>query len=242
MALRKDLLPIPFVIAFLCTVWFLTPPRGEEAKKFLSPPPEYIEHFHLGFKESMADSLWLRWIQDSDFCQTYFESKKNEPLADERKANDDLLLANPRHKICDSSWGFKMLDAITRLDPRFLMPYMAGAVTLSVLVEDYEGASILFDRGLQYYPNDWKLLYRAAYHYQFDKKDLPKAAATLIRAGENGAPPWVISLASRLYTRAGQIELGISTLEAFKKFAEGNKEAVEKIDKRIAELKAQLDK
>ncbi len=207
---------------------------------YLNPPPEYIEHFHFGFRESLADSLWLRWVQDVDYCQLYGDQNRELGREEISNAKNNPLTANPRHKNCDGSWGFKMLDAVSKLAPRFEMVYLAGAPALSILVEDYTGASVIYDRGLEQYPNDWKLLYRAAYHFQFDVKDFKRAAELLTRAGDSGAPLWVKSLASRLYTLTGQIELGLSTLESYRKTLDGNEEAIKKVDERIAELKRQL--
>src|SRR5262249_50094268 len=143
---------------------------------------------------------------------------------------------------CDSSWGFKMLDAVTKLDPKFLMPYLAGTMTLSVLVEDYDGASKIFERGLQVYPDDWKLNYRAAYHFLFDKQDLKRAAELLSHSADVGGPFWLRSLAARLYDKIGQLELGISSLMEFRKsYTDGGPGLVE-LDKRIAAMRAELEK
>ena len=233
--IQKLALPVVTLIFFGLTIFLSSPSTSTSVNKFLSPPPEGAEYFHFGFRESMADSFWLRWIQDSDVCQTYGEAKS---VGDEHK-DTDKLTANPRHKNCDQSWGYKMLDVVSKLAPRFSMVYWAGAPTLSILVEDYEGSTALYERGLKVYPNDWKLLYRAAYHFQFDKKDLPRAAELLNRAGDNGAPIWVKSLAARLYTAAGQLELGVSTLEAYKKTLTDDA-AIKKVDARIQELRRQL--
>lgn len=232
----------PFILTllfFAALTVVLHPKNALTAEnKFLAPPPEHLEYFHFGFRESMADSLWLRWIQDNDSCQTYLAPAR--PLIAVREDADDVLITNPRNKICDQSWGFKMLDAITRLAPKFLMPYIAGAITLSVVVEDYEGATVIFERGLVQYPNDWSLLYRAAYHFLYDRKDLPRAASLLQRSVDNGAPSWINSLASRLYTRVGQVELGLESLMAYRKTLD-HPGAIKEVDKRIADLKRQLE-
>jgi hypothetical protein len=212
-------------------------PDGK-GKQFLTPPPEYVEYFAFGFRESMADSFWLRWVQDSDTCMTYASSQKltESHIGEENKWSREI-----RHKNCDNSWGFMMLDSVSRLAPKFKMVYLAGAPTLSILVEDFKGASAIYERGLKEYPQDWQLLYRASYHYQYDRKDLPRAAELLRRAGEHGAPEWVKSLASRLYSAAGKVELGIATLEEYRKTIDPeNTEALKKVDERIAELKRKL--
>ncbi len=207
-----------------------------ESEKFLYPPPEHLEQFTFGFRESMADSFWLRWIQDSDNCQTYLKPiEKLEPNLD----NKDDRLYSPRYKNCDNSWAFKMLDTVTKLAPKFKMPYLAGAISLSVLTEDYAGAGVIFERGLTAYPHDWSIAYRAAYHYLFDVKDLKKAAELLLIAGANGAPDWVRLLASRLYTQNGQLELGLTILENHRR-VQTDEKVIESLDKRITELRTKL--
>jgi hypothetical protein len=215
---------------------------ASSSERLLVPPPENIENMQFGFKESVADSFWLRWVQDADTCYTYGPTADAGPEISEAppdKSSD--ITYNPRHKICDYSWAFKMLDAITKLDPKFKMPYMLGAPALSVLVEDYKGASVIFERGMAAYPDDWLITYRAAYHFLFDEKDLKKAASLLIRAADRGGPNWLRSLAARLYSKVGQLELGLTTLMDYRKALTEEKQIVE-LDRRIAALKAELDK
>lgn len=217
-----------------------------KTERYLNPPPEYIEFFHFGFPDSMADSFWLRWIQDSDTCQTYLAPVVYNPDSVKEQGGVFDLVTIPRHKVCDNSWSFKMLDTVTKLAPKFDMPYLAGASALAILVEDFAGASIIYERGIREFPERWQLLYRAAFHYQFNLKDLPKAAELLLEAADRGAPIWVRSLASRLYTAAGQYEMGLSVLESYRKTIDPeNKEAVEAVDQRIREFqekKLQLEK
>lgn len=205
--------------------------KATDADQFLYPPPEHIEHFSLGFNEAMADSFWLRWIQDSDSCQTYFKAVEHyNPEVKEE------TYYSPRYKNCDNSWAFMMLDVVTKLAPKFKMPYLAGGISLSVLTEDFVGATELFERGLKAYPDDWSIAYRAAYHYLFDLKDKKRAAELLLQAQKNGAPDWVQSLAARIYSEEGEIELGISILENYRKSLKDEK-ALKSVDQRIADLR-----
>ncbi|MBS1970782.1 MAG: hypothetical protein JSU04_10765 [Bdellovibrionales bacterium] len=127
-----------------------------------------------------ADFLWIRAIQDFDYC-------------------DQQIAKN----LCvGKGWLYRMLNAITELSPKFRMPYATGAVALSVMVSDVEGAAQIFDKGVREFPNDWPILYRAAYHSLYEVKDKKKAADLFIRAGRNGAPPWVFSLAGGLYNES----------------------------------------
>jgi hypothetical protein len=225
------------ILAFFALTWVFgadVPVERPGGRQFLAPPPEHMELFSFGFNDSVADSLWLRWIQDGDTCQTYSGAENPNPIQGQTGE-----FANPRHKVCDNSWAFKMLDQITRVAPKFNMPYQAGAITLSVLVEDYDGAKIIFDRGIAQFPNDWHLLYKASYHYLYDRHDLTRAAELMVQAQKAGAPPFLTLLAARLYTKSGQAEIGIKTLEEYRKGLTDEKD-IAKIDVRIAELKKQM--
>ncbi len=153
---------------------------------FIAPPP-LIEFFSFGFQAPVADSLWIRTIQDFDYCE--------EQIAENTcKGN---------------SWLYQMLEAITNLAPDYKIAYSNGALALTVLISDYTGASKIFDKGVSMYPNERYLLYSAAYHAMIEEKDNSKAAGLLIRAAQNGGNSWFYSLAARLYTDNGQRDLAI---------------------------------
>lgn len=157
----------------------------------LIAPPPLVEHMSFGFGEVLGDLMWIRAVQDFDYC-------------------DKSVAKN----VCqNNSWLYKMLDAITNLSPHFRIPYAAGALALTVIITDIEGATKIFDKGVNAFPHDWPILYRAAYHYMYEVKDNKRAAELLIQAGKNGAPPWVFTLAGRLYSDAGNLELAESVLQ-----------------------------
>lgn len=156
-------------------------------KRHLLPPPPYVEKFSFGYQGLMADAFWLRAIQDFDYCE--------QEIAE---------------RVCrNQSWLYKMLDTATQLDPKYRMVYSMGAVALSVIITDVMGASLLFDRGTQNFPEDWQILYKAAYHALFEEKNELKAAQLLTQAAKYGAPPWAYSLAVKLYTEGGKREVAL---------------------------------
>jgi tetratricopeptide (TPR) repeat protein len=191
----------------------------ESQWRILTPPPPHIEKMSFGFSDVMADSLWLLYIQDLGECEILGRRK----LWEQRK--------------CDRGWSFLMLDAITNLAPRNWMPYATGAITLSVLNGDVEGAHKIFEKALRNFPNDWIILYRASYHYLEDMKDKKGAAELMARASAAGAPPWLKSLASRLYSESGEIDLALSNLKSYRDGLTDPKLALQ-VDRRIAELEA----
>ncbi len=234
--MERSISPIHWVVlvAAFTVTWWTAKIQLRSDKRFLAPPPEHMELFTFGFADAFADSLWLRWIQDSDYCQTYAGIAPAKPIEEK-----DDTFKNVRNKICDNSWSFKMLDAITRIAPRFRMAYANGAISLSVLVEDYEGAKVIFDRGTAAFPNDWDILYQASYHYLFDRHDLKTAADLLDRARKAGGPWWFSLLASKLYSKSGQIEIGIKTLRRYRETLKDERQ-IKDLDQRIETLEKQL--
>ena len=152
---------------------------GETREKVL-PPPEGLILVHFGFNEIISDLLWLTYIQHSWDCY--------------------------KAKLCYQDWGYRVLDQASQLAPRFKALYVWGATGLSIMLDDDYGAKVIFDRGLEQYPKDWVLNYRAGYHYMIELEDNKTAARLLNVSSENGAPFWTKSLAARLYERSGEFE------------------------------------
>lgn len=190
-------------------------------------PPQHIERFAFGYQELLADILWLRSIQDFEYCG-------------EHKAHDEYSQDFKRTlTICEKGWIYHMLDAVTRLAPRMQIAYTRGAVALSVIVNDREGAAELFTRGGKALPESWYVHYCAGYHFSIEMKDYAKAAYHLNEAAKHGAPHWVILLSARLASQAGLAEFGMKALESFYKdtpFTEWPARA----QTRYQELEAQL--
>lgn len=191
------------------------PPRRHMAAEFA--PVKGSEQFVFGYRMMFADTLWLRAIQNLDQCR-FTDDSEQIPLSApiDFQASDRMgqLLGSERKPAkCHLGWVYQMIDRVTDADPRFYVPYVAGATNLSVIVGDREGAKRIFDKGLSQFPRDWNLAYRAAYHYLYEIGDIERAAELLNKSGQLGAPWWVFSLAARLYTKRGQAELAKGVLE-----------------------------
>ena len=155
-------------------------------------PPKSIQYFVAGFKIQIADSLWMRAVQDFDYC-----SKK---IAE---------------NVCEgNSWLFSVLDLSSTLDSR-LEPimYQTGGLALSILVGDVEGGAKFFERGVRIYPDNWQIVYAAAYHAWYEEKNVSKAARLYLRASQIGAPSWTQGLAARLASEGGDQEFADKVLE-----------------------------
>lgn len=155
-------------------------------------PPKAIQHFTAGFKIQVADSLWMRAVQDFDHCS-------------------NRLAEN----VCEgNSWLYSVLDLASTLDSR-LEPvmYQTGGLALSILVGDVEGGAKILERGSRVYPDSWLIAYAAGYHALYEEKNKTKAARYYLRASEKGAPDWTRVLAARLASEGGDIEFADKILE-----------------------------
>ncbi len=223
---------LPALVLFLgaaLTVVLRQPMRTEDRINLnLIPPPQGIQRFTFGYDEVMADTLWLRVIQDFHVC----ESAKDGIARMADRVNDE--------SICSLGWVYKMVDSITDLAPRWKLPHSRGAMLLSIVVDDRAGATRIFQKGLQRFPFDYQLNYGAAYHYIWEEKQPEKAAPLLIRAAQAGGPPWMYSLAGKLYSEEGKLDLAIEVMEQGLKDRKNEKTA-DRIEKRLAELKARRE-
>lgn len=123
--------------------------------------------------------------------------------------SETLLKSDIKHYQKDDlhSWMFLRLKLITTLDPYFYIAYLYGAVYLSIVKDDLVGASYIYEKGLDIYPDDFHLNFNAGFHFYYEVGDYPKA----IKAFENAkkspkSPPHLLSLLSRLKASEGSLE------------------------------------
>ncbi|WP_413293260.1 tetratricopeptide repeat protein [Bdellovibrio sp. HCB185ZH] len=204
------------IFAFVLIVFsqFYSSSLNSHKNAFIAPPP-MLERFTFGYGEIMADSLWVRLVQDLDYCEQ----------------------AIAKNTCRNNSWVYHMVDTTTNLSPKFRIAYAVGGLALTILITDIEGATKIFDKSVAAFPKDWPILYRAAYHYLYEVKDSKKAADLLIQAANNGAPPWTRTLAGRLYSDSGNIELAEKLLEEMKASGQ-DKELIERLEQKIRDMKS----
>ncbi len=154
-------------------------------------PPNIIKQLSAGLNSQLSDSFWLRANQDFDYC----DQPKNKT------------------ECSGKSWLFHMLDLVTDLDSNFKEAFFYGALALTVLISDYDGASKIFDKGTAKFPKSWTLLYAAGYHALFEEKNSVKASKLYFEAAKHGAPTWVNAMAGRLAAEGGAKEYAAKILE-----------------------------
>jgi len=126
--------------------------KQETATNFHS---EFLKIFSLGQKRLLSSLLWTRTLLESDL---------------DHYASRDL-----------NSWLFLRFKTIVNLDPNFYEAYLYGGQYLSIIKDDIEGASVLYQEGLKKYPDDYWLNYHAGYHFLYEMKDFKRAKISYTR-------------------------------------------------------------
>lgn len=163
-------------------------------------PPALIRHFSFGFPDFYADLLWIRLIQNIDFCN----AQQGIPKYDGRTSYQ-----------CEKGWSYKMTDTLTELAPRFLVPYLISSSIMSVIMGDREGAKKIYDKGIRRFPDNWKLFFNAGYHYLLELQDQEKGAELFLRAAQNGGPLWLYDLSAKQYEESGKFLMARQILQEF---------------------------
>lgn len=188
-----------------------------QVKDFIAPPP-LIEHYSIGMRPQLADLFWIRSLQDFSYCE------------------EQIF-----RRVCrGNSWLFQMLNTTVTLDPEYKIVYSTGGLALTIIISDYAGASIIFDKGVEKFPEDWPLLYKAGYHALYEERNFVKAEDLYRRAAENGGPDWIYKLADRLNSKQGRIALGERMLQDLIK-REEDEVFIERMREKIEEVKNQPD-
>ncbi len=96
----------------------------------LLPSGEFMRIASLGYRELMADVLWLQAIQ---------------------MMGDRTLTEESGHRL------YYILDRITTIDPKFVRAYEAGSQALCILVVMPEESNRLLEKGMRHNPQEWML-------------------------------------------------------------------------------------
>lgn len=176
---------IIFIFISIVNYFFINSLTSPSDRGRLVCVSEYTKYFSFGNSTQLSDLFWLRFLQEVDAFNEF-------KIAEAHLCPDKT-----------SSWHYHTINLGMELDPKFYEMAAIGPLIISVTISDSAGASKLFDKAVKNFPNDWKILYQASYQAQFEEKNLKKAADLLFRAGQNGAPRWVMSLSGGLFNEAG---------------------------------------
>ncbi len=198
----------PILIGFIIFA-NLTFNGPQEQNALMLAPPNSIQYFTMGYTETFGDVLWLGAIQRSDGCEQHRGGSSTD--------SNGRRMGLDRTPSCHLGWLYHMLSLVLDLIPRFYYAARVGPVILSVIVDDIAGATLLFEKAMVNFPDDWVIMTRAGYHFVFELEDERRGAALYLRAAQLGAPQWMALYAAKLYDRSGRRELARSVLVDFLK-------------------------
>ncbi len=201
-------------------------------------PSTTILNFTLGYKNSVAGSFYLNYLQYSGICE---QNPEQAPSNNQGNTLGNILDFDMPPSRCNLSWSYHMLDVISEMVPRFRSIYILGGVVLSVIVDDREGARRIFEKGLKYFPNDQNLNFRAGYHYLYEIQDKKRAAELFNVSLKNGGAGWLASLIAGIYTESGQTQIAKVLLEDFLR-TEPTGYAKQRAEQKLKEIRAILAK
>ncbi len=180
----------------------------EKPKALVIPPSPSIRYFTMGYTETVGDSWWLTAIQSLNVCEQDRGASSFAPSGNR--------IGLDRTPSCSYGWVFHVLNLIIELIPRFHFVAVNGPIILSVIIDDIDGATVLFEKAIKLYPNDWVILSRAASHFASEVEDRQKAALLFLRAARLGAPPWMALYAAKLSSKEGLHFFSRRILEEFR--------------------------
>jgi len=223
---------------------------SDAIKSLLFIPDHRILHIlALGDNALAADLLWVRsvfYIAANDLeekQEEHYKDLRTKALvtADTVKSTDPLqtdFRSNPTmHSLFfwnlnseDLPQLLTLAETVTDLDPRFVTPYVHGAMNLGLFAGRYEEAIKLLDKGVRNCPDNWEPNYYRGFLRLFYLNDKAGAAADVTEAAKKtNAPTIVIQLAAALTVGAGEREQAIDFLRSLREVTD-DEQLQKKID------------
>ena len=150
------------------------------------PDGQILKVAALGYREVVADVLWLQVIQ----------------------------AMGDRHVSPETGqWIYRALDVVTTLDPTFVRAYEAGAHALCTVVVMPEESNRLLEKGIRHNPQEWRLPFLLGFNLYFELGDNQKAAEAMTMAAQiPGAPEIIARLAAKLLVSAKSPQQAVELL------------------------------
>jgi tetratricopeptide (TPR) repeat protein len=131
-----------------------------------------------GNKRLITDLMWVQTLLESDM---------------EHYSKKDL-----------SNWMFIRFNTISVLDPYFYQNYIWGGQYLSIVKDDLVGAAKLLEKGVHYFPDDYRLNYTLGFTYYFELNDYQKGLKFLEKVQHHPkAPTYMPSIVMKLKAELG---------------------------------------
>ena len=193
-ASAKRLLPFVFAGVCLCVAIIAVQMQLDEARAGIPklqqlsylPNGSVLKIASLGYREVVADFLWLQVIQ----------------AMGDKQVPEEV-----------GQWIYHALDVVTTLDPKFVLAYEAGGHALCTIVVMPEESNRLLEKGIRHNPQEWRLPFLLGINYFFEFGDNQKAAdAMALAARVPGSPDIVARFAARMLVSAKSPQQAVDLL------------------------------
>ena len=210
------------VLLMAVTTWGLVSiPRQKmtavNQEKIINFHPRFLSILSLGHDRFLSAIYWIMAMIQSDIDRSQKEG--------------------------ELSWMYYRFLQIAHLDPFFYENYSEGGLYLSVIKDDVLGAKILFEKGLQFYRNDFQLNYYGAFNDFFeldDKNSALKKYRRLLTLPESIKFPYLYTLTAKIQSKSSGIKEAEKTLEMILRTVR-HKRVREKILEALYSIKARRD-
>jgi len=178
------------------------------------PKGEYLKVAALGYRQLVADLIWLKAVQH---------------FGKGRQTTEGYL------------WAYHAVDVLTDVDPKFAFAYQAGGIILGVWANLPQESIALLTKGMRHNPEVWELPFYVGYDYFYELHDPVQAAKYLRIASElPGAPAYLPNLAARMTVEAGDPDAALEFLERVYEQSQDERMR-EALTKRMKEVIAEKD-
>lgn len=226
MSISKYLNPFRelFLVSFFLLSSFFIGNKFEKPSIFINKQSSslninntFLTYFNLGQKRLISSTLWVSTILESDH-----DHYKNRDL---------------------NSWMFLRFNTIGNLDPLFYEVYAFGGPYLSIIKDDILGASLIYDKGINQYPNDFSLLRDSGFHYYFEVGDYNKALKSYARLKNHPKTNYIMATTlARLEAGEGNLEDAFTILSnQYSKIEDKESLLAKKISSFLYAIRAELD-
>jgi len=141
----------------------------------------------FGFRNLLGDVAWLQAVQVS---------------------------GNPKMIRGDYDRLSDLLETVTRIDPRFVVPYLLGGIVLGDSPHHTTEALQLLAQGERRFPAEWRFPFYTSYIRYFLLEDPVEGGMALLRASRiPGSPPHFPFLASRMLSEGNRPDTALAFLK-----------------------------
>ncbi|MBD3183204.1 hypothetical protein GF312_12990 [Candidatus Poribacteria bacterium] len=164
------------------------PRKRLEEKIIYIPTGRFMKAASIGFHAVLSDLLWTRAVL---YFGEHFTTDREYP------------------------WLYRILDAVTTMDPHNILAYRFGGNLLALEGNRIEESIALLKKGIKHNPDkDWRLYFLLGFNYYYILNDHLTAAYYFEQAVKlPGHPEYLPKLVARMYAKADKEDVAIEFLE-----------------------------